>query len=899
MGLNYAIDSDSNAYIYSGNYRGLLEYNGAYWTLHRMPYESSVNSILIGRDGRIYVGSYEEFGYFERDVFGTLNYHSLSQFVNSVGESIHTLFEWNDCICFSSDLSCFIYDGEKLTVRNYPFPVRLIRNVHDKIYVFSPETGIELWENDNFSNIIAGARFQNAEIVSILPFDGKLLLFSDNKGLFLFDGTNCEKWESRINEEIRELTINKAGVLNESEFLLGTNNNGLYSFDKKGNINWTISMSNGLQNNTINDLKADSRGNISVALNDGISYIEKGSDVRFIYPKNDKGTILAALFHDGYFYLATNQGLFCNKTENIDSEFQLIPELKGPVSYLNIFDNQLICCHANGTYSIQKDKAKLLSNVRKAAIIQKVTVHQQEILIQSAYSTLTVYRKNKAGEWTFSNSIPDFLHPIRKIESDVHGNIWLAHAHKGLFRVRLNRSLTETEQIEHFPLNNDAKENKVHLFKLKGRVVFGNNTDYFTFDDINNTIVSYRADFKKIPDIREVIGIDDDNYWCIARKGICRFHCNGNEVSVERFIPFSYFANDLPDYHRNMTLSDGQIVFCLNNRIALIKNEETADTNPLPAQIHITSVQVFSEQDTLSIPLRPAEKPEWSRDYNNIAFGTSIDNRPAAGIECIYELDGSDYKPSLSDRTLTKEYTRLRHGNYTFRAIVRDFSGKELSRISYDFRIKPPFYWSFYAVIIYSLLFICLIFASYFLLRWKIKRSRLKITLEQEQWRLKENELKNSNLQTELTFKSKEMANAAFMLISKNNILSEVKSELSAQKEELGARYPEKYYDRIVRIIDSGINLEDSWEVFRANFDMIHKNFFRNLKKTYPQLTSNDLKVCALLRLNLSTKDMAQFLGNTVRGVDSARYRLRKKLKLPGETDIVEFLIRFEGHENK
>jgi DNA-binding CsgD family transcriptional regulator len=87
---------------------------------------------------------------------------------------------------------------------------------------------------------------------------------------------------------------------------------------------------------------------------------------------------------------------------------------------------------------------------------------------------------------------------------------------------------------------------------------------------------------------------------------------------------------------------------------------------------------------------------------------------------------------------------------------------------------------------------------------------------------------------------------------------------------------------------------EEYWEIFRNNFDLIHQHFFRNLRKQYPTLTTNDLRFCAYLRLNLSTKDIASLTGLSIRGVEGARYRLRKKLNLQEGTDLSTFLIDFK-----
>lgn len=183
-----------------------------------------------------------------------------------------------------------------------------------------------------------------------------------------------------------------------------------------------------------------------------------------------------------------------------------------------------------------------------------------------------------------------------------------------------------------------------------------------------------------------------------------------------------------------------------------------------------------------------------------------------------------------------------------------------------------------------------------------MQKSKAKIAAEQEKLRREESErqekeiikLRNQNLEAELTFKGKELASSTMMLINKNEVLYEIKAELEAQKEKLGVHYPNKYFSKMVKLIEENLSSEDDWKIFQVNFDLIHESFFRNLRSQYPDLTPNDLKICSLLRLNLTTKDIANFLGISLRGVEIARYRLRKKLQLPTDKNLVDFLIEFK-----
>jgi two component regulator three Y motif family protein len=97
----------------------------------------------------------------------------------------------------------------------------------------------------------------------------------------------------------------------------------------------------------------------------------------------------------------------------------------------------------------------------------------------------------------------------------------------------------------------------------------------------------------------------------------------------------------------------------------------------------------------------------------------------------------------------------------------------------------------------------------------------------------------------------------------------------------------------ILQHIRENISQEDQWQVFQENFDLIHKDFFKKLKELYPQLTPTDLRLAVLIRLNYTSKEIATMQNVSLRGVETARYRLRKKLQLAEENNLYEFFAQF------
>ncbi len=121
-------------------------------------------------------------------------------------------------------------------------------------------------------------------------------------------------------------------------------------------------------------------------------------------------------------------------------------------------------------------------------------------------------------------------------------------------------------------------------------------------------------------------------------------------------------------------------------------------------------------------------------------------------------------------------------------------------------------------------------------------------------------------------------------LIKKNELLGQLKSQLETVGKDPRIK-------SVIRTIDRNINNEDDWKIFEEAFNNADKDFLKRIKDLHPQLTSNDLRLCAYLRLNLSSKEIAPLLNISVRSVEVKRYRLRKKIDLPRENSLTDYIL--------
>src|SRR5690606_12477332 len=96
----------------------------------------------------------------------------------------------------------------------------------------------------------------------------------------------------------------------------------------------------------------------------------------------------------------------------------------------------------------------------------------------------------------------------------------------------------------------------------------------------------------------------------------------------------------------------------------------------------------------------------------------------------------------------------------------------------------------------------------------------------------------------------------------------------------------------LIRLIKEVEKENQDWDNFALHFNNVNSDFFNKLKDKFPDLTPNELKLCALIKMNLSSKEIAQLMNITIKAVEVGRYRLRKKLHISSETNLYDFLIQ-------
>ena len=145
-------------------------------------------------------------------------------------------------------------------------------------------------------------------------------------------------------------------------------------------------------------------------------------------------------------------------------------------------------------------------------------------------------------------------------------------------------------------------------------------------------------------------------------------------------------------------------------------------------------------------------------------------------------------------------------------------------------------------------------------------------------------EAKNDQLNQRIENKNRELAISTMSMIKKNTLLGSIKDQLVKVTDLSELK-------KVVRNIDQNINNDDDWNFFEEAFNNADQDFLKKIKEIHPKLTPNDLRLCAYLRLNLSSKEIASLLNISSKSVEIKRYRLRKRMNLDHGTNLIGYIL--------
>ncbi|OIP83275.1 MAG: hypothetical protein AUK44_05660 [Porphyromonadaceae bacterium CG2_30_38_12] len=924
---NWAIAQDEQNLMYFANNGGLLQYDGNVWITTALKSETSIRSLLYGKDGCIYISTFNDFGYFKKGN-NRLVYHSLAQKTGidkKESNALYNIIQATHNIYFQGKNSIFEYDGKNINKISFPSKINASAFVNGVLMLASEKSGAFVLNGKQFMRLPGSEMLMNKKVCSILSLDNQTVLFITNQyGVYAYNGISISKYNTGIDNF---LMANQVFCAARSNHVLafGTVQKGAAILNLTTKSVQYVNTFSGLQNNTVLSMTFDRQQNLWLGLDKGIDLVVLNVPVQNIFGKNNLyGAGYSSIVKDKLLYMATNQGLFVTTypLANTDTSLQpyLIKGSEGQVWNLTEIDNTLFGGDDRGAFTVRGTSIERIKGLPGTWNFKPMPNHPN-LILGCSYNGLFMLKKT-GRKWLLSHFLKgNFKESSPLFEPLSDGSVWFSHWQKGLFKLKLNEALDSIVRVSNYDKAKGFPTNRNNtFFKIKNSLIFSSEGGFFSYNAKTDSMVSnntWNQLFASKPAYIRLHESPKGDVWCVSGRflGLARIQKDGS------------YRMDSTSYRilQSKILPGFEHFLFVDNQKTILSTEDgfsSVNTNELPKDksnfkvlisIIIASKDSYSENETRHIMANLLQQETFPKSHNSVRIEYNApEYRGESMIQYSYKLENYDNNWSEYTTENRKEYNKLPRGTYIFRVKARNLLESKEVETSYEFRIAPAWYESNFAFVIYFLLLIVAIMQLYLFVKHKSAKGAREME-ERKERELQEHknafeaettakkkeikELKNQQLQYELRHKAQELATSTMNLIRKNDILLEMLDSIGKVTDEIKKSNDQStiisHLGKMERQIKQNIEQDKNWKRFEENFDLVYENYLKRLSENYPELNITDKKICAYIKMDLSSKDMAPLLNMSVRSIETNRYRIRQKLQVGRDVNLADFLQKF------
>lgn len=759
---NWAITQDNQGIMYIGNSICLLEYDGVKWRRINLGTNTVIRSLANGKDGRIYFGSYGEFGYLIPDSLGQQQEHSLLKFVPEAYRSFNdvwTIVATDEGIYFQCRERLFRLN-QKSNAPNENWEVKVWESSNKFMYTFYldgtyyvHQQGVGLLKMIKDSLVlIPGSEFIGKERMQVmLPYksiggsnqttNGKQYLVGlFYTGLYIYDGKTFTPFAAEADPIFKSSTLYKGAQLNDGSYALSTTGKGLVMMDAKGKTLQHINRDVGLQDESVYAVFTDRSGSLWLGLDNGISRVETSSPAtQFTIQSGITTSVLSATRFEQTMYLGTSNGLM--RFNSANSKFEAIKDIQTNQVFHLITDNEKLLVPSDGLYYIKNNKTNLIrASIGGDLQVQSVYILKKTpgMLFAGIAGGLAIFLKNKKimpagkadGDWYYIGKVNDITEDIWSVIERDDGMVWLGSGNNGVLRLsnfadKNGVPAIDKIKVERFGTEQGLSKGSIHVFSVPGKEIFVSNKSMFRFDDQAKRFIA-DSSFGSMG-----FGNDPNEYnMSVDNKG--RIWINfGRETSLAipqpdgkykmektQFLPFAdrVTYNIFPEENGIIwfATNEGLIRYDENHKKDYVENFKTVIRKVIAGKNALNAVPdpVNQKQVSLSFKnntLRFEYAAPWFEKENKTQYQTWLEG---------FEKDWSGF-----DNNYYKEYTNLPTGDYHFHVRAKNIYNTISDEAVYEFEILPPWYKSLWAYILYAIAGFVLIYS---LIRWRTNQLHAK-----------------------------------------------------------------------------------------------------------------------------------------------------------------------------
>ncbi|MGL4851714.1 MAG: transcriptional regulator [Phocaeicola sp.] len=911
----WQISSYNENWTFFANKKGMLQFDGNEWKTFQMNNKFDVRSVLASTSHkRVYVGGINEYGFYEADEIGNMSYHCMSDTIDDAFRFIGNVWgiqEIDHILYFVGDRKVVKYLNGEYTVIEVDKKIDCSSVIRGTLYIGTDE-GVWVLIGNQFFPLQDGDLLKSKRIRGFVPYEDGMLIVTAYNGLYYFDGQKLDVYHTGVEDFLTQNEVFSVAI-NESMIALGTVHKGIVLLDIKDKRAKYINEYSGLYNNTVLSLYFDTEGNLWAGLDNGISYIYLNSHCTNLYAHPDSfGTGYAAEIQNGLLYLGTNRGLYYTtypvQFVNGRADIKAIPNSSGQVWNICRVGEDLFCTHDRGLFKIEGTTMTRIGDIT-GALSCKPLLNRPNLMFIGTYFGLYLAKK-EMGSWHIIGRFNELNDYCRFLEQENEQVLWYQNVDH-LVRIEFDVDPMRTISRKSYYAKDGLPENSpINLSKINDEVCFVTNSGIYQYNPFSDRIEPYRKyDNKLIKSANNLNVLEyENNLISLTPFEVCiSDNVSLSDEELSTIYPLNRsFIGLVPTFETLIPINDSLLIIPNENGFALLKHSVTSTGNNHNDKVFIKKVYAIDSLIYVANFLNKRNTFELTNTQNAIRFEFGVPyHNINEGIEYNCRLNKGEWSSSLV--LPIKEYNQLYEGKHVFE-VKATLPDGTISIDSFEFTILPPWYRTTTAYVIYLLL---LLLSGWFIYYWdrsRMRRNKQRAISDKERELLKlehdyelekeEKErqimlLEKEKLEHELQHKSQEITNLMINVVRKNDMLTEIKTEILKVISQLKSEGLNEGKQQLIIInnkIESNIQSDEVLKRIEAEFDLLHNNFMKRLGAKHGDLSNNERMMCAYLKMNLSTKEIAPLLNISTRGVETIRYRLRKKFNLEREDSLTDYL---------
>jgi len=791
---------DSIGRMYFAHFDGVLEYNASTWKLHKIPGKISGGSLAINKSGRLFSGSVNEIGYFQR-IDDKLEYTSLMNKVPDEFKSFARIWAMDTLdqhVYFMTYNVIFDYFNDSLhTLKPNDYFSFMFRS-GQTIYVQDMNHGLFELQNSKLIPKDTSAFFKENYIARIIPAPkNKLFIFTRKNGLFLYDGKKVNPVKSVLSEMTVKFRAYCSAVLDNGEIALGTIGGGILIIDSLAQIKIVINKEQGLRSSTITSLYNDHSGNLWVGSYEGISKIKLPSSIGIFYEKQGLyGMPKSTIRHNGKLYQGTLDKFFSLKTisgqevlqkSGTSSVFSEIDGVKEDCGYMLSIGKDLFVSTSLGVFLIDDNGNKLVTKRYSLPLVQSKTDPNR--IFVGTYGLTSLYRKN--GDWKEEGLFDDFEEDIYQIHEESDSVLWMRTFNQGIIRATIHPDKSRKMNVRKFGLEDGLPSLQFSEFGfVEGKLRITSETGILAYDSKSSRFVSDTNFVRLFPDAPSdayiILQQPNGDVWMAGNNSsgsyVIFWKKNSEGVFVKQNLPFIL---DKESRIQKIYTDEFNITWISTAKGLIQYNSSTPSKVETHFFTQISSVTTIPKDSVLAESISDFSRKAISLSYpdNSLRFkfaALSYADEARNSFRFIlegYEKDWSDWS-EINE----KDYTNLDAGNYKFRVQSRNAFGVLGTDASFSFSLSPPWWktWWFRSFILLGVFYIGYLYNTRRITTLKKEKkkqedfSRQLINLQEMERKRIAHELHDSISQSLLSIK-----NRASMAMEKRNLPNWTEDQLN------------------------------------------------------------------------------------------------------------------------